>query len=424
MKILFVVPYVPSLVRIRPYFLIRSLSECGHQVTVMTLWSDEAERKDIARLEQICHEVKAVRLKRTRSIWNSLRAVASKAPLQSAYSWNPELAAQIRLATSPDRYGRLPYDVVHIEHLRGARYGLQLLPQTRTNGHKLTPPVVWDSVDCISHLFRQASKKSQSRSGRMITKFEVARTENYEAWLATQFDQILLTSPRDLEAFRQLLSSRSLLSQNAQFTVLPNGVDLDYFQPDQNQNREPFTLVISGKMSYHANSTMVLHLVQEILPRVWAKRPEVRLVIVGKDPGREILALNHQPRIEVTGTVEDLRPYLQRAAISVAPIAYGTGIQNKVLEAMACATPVITSPIAMPALQAKAGKDLLVAGEPEAFADAILSLLNDAAQREKIGASGRAYVTSQHNWKNIAAQLAITYQASIDRMRRRTTDYH
>jgi glycosyltransferase involved in cell wall biosynthesis len=165
-------------------------------------------------------------------------------------------------------------------------------------------------------------------------------------------------------------------------------------------------------MSYHANVTMVLYLVKEILPIVWAQRPEVKLIVAGKDPTREIAALADHPNITVTGTIADLRPYLQQAAIAVAPVRYGAGIQNKVLEAMACATPTITSAQAAGALSAEWGQQLLVADDAHSFAAAILQLLDDAPRRQKLGLSGRAYVEQYHHWGRIAQQLESIYWAA------------
>ena len=420
MNILFVVPYVPNLVRVRPYNLIRFLSEHGNRVTVVTLSSTDAEHEDIKRLRQICHDVRVIHMPRSRSFWNSFKALPTGEPLQSVYSWHPALADELQVALAESQNGRPLFDVVHVEHLRGVRYGLQLMTQGVNDYQQNGPPVVWDSVDCISLLFRQASRQSRSRTGRIMTKLELKRTEQYEAWLTTQFDNILLTSPRDEEAFLELLAKYETFSRRSKFTVLPNGVDLNYFQPDPMQVRDPCTAVVSGKMSYHANVTMVLHLVNNIMPLIWAKRPEFRLKIVGKDPSRELRALNQHPQIDVTGTVNDIRPYLRRATVALAPVTYSAGIQNKVLEAMACATPVVTSPMAVSALTAKVGRDLLTAQEPEDFANTVLNLLDNPAKCQSLGVNGRRYVETQHNWKNIAARLEFVYQDVIHHTQQKT----
>jgi glycosyltransferase involved in cell wall biosynthesis len=149
------------------------------------------------------------------------------------------------------------------------------------------------------------------------------------------------------------------------------------------------------------------------MPHVWAARPDVKLWIVGKDPTSEIAALAENPNVTVTGFVEDIRPYLQQATVAVAPLTYGAGVQNKVLEAMACATPVITTHQAISALQIEAGQDVLVADQPEQFAQTILNLLNTPQQQEQVGQAGYRYVHTQHHWPNIVARLENIYQNAI-----------
>jgi glycosyltransferase involved in cell wall biosynthesis len=225
-----------------------------------------------------------------------------------------------------------------------------------------------------------------------------------------QFERVLVTSPNDRQAFRDL---RPAQDGGDRIQVLPNGVDLEYFSPDPRIIRRPATLVVTGKMSYHANITMALTLAQEIMPRVWQSRPDVRLQVVGKDPPAQLLALNKDPRIEVTGTVPDLRPYLCQATLAVAPVPYGAGIQNKVLEAMACATPVVTSSKAIAALSATPDEDIFVADQPDEFARKIVDLLENRERRNRLGQAGREYVQRCHNWNTIVSNLAEIYRSAI-----------
>lgn len=405
MNILFVVPYTPNLIRTRPYNLIRALSQRGHAITLFTLYTNEQEKADLAQLGQELKHVVALPLSRWRSLWNSLGQLPGAEPLQSAYCWQPALAQQLTDLVAYAQNGRFSFDIIHVEHLRGVRYGLALRQALGT-----AVPLVWDSVDCISHLFRQASQQSSSLFGRVVTRLELPRTQAYEQQMAAQFDHLLLTSPADREALLNLLPADHATDH---ISVLPNGVDLDYFRPAAGSKRAPATIVISGKMSYHANITMVRHFVGQIMPHVWAQRPEVQLQIVGKDPDRQIQELASHSVITVTGTVPDIRPYLQQATVAVAPLTYGAGIQNKVLEAMACATPVITTPTVAAALTAVANRDFLIAQEPAGFAQKLLGLLDNPAQQRQLGQAGRRYVESHHNWQAIAVQLEAIYQQTI-----------
>ncbi len=170
-------------------------------------------------------------------------------------------------------------------------------------------------------------------------------------------------------------------------------------------------------MSYHANVTAALYLVEQVLPRVWAERPEVRVWLVGKDPPRQVqrLAADRGARVTLTGTVPDVRPYFRRAAVAVVPIPYGAGIQNKVLEAMASGTPVVATPQAVSALAVADGEQALVADGPEAFAAAVLRLLGDPALRTQLGQAGRRYVEQHHDWRSIVERLEEIYGEAIAR---------
>ena len=400
MKILFVVPYVPNLIRVRPYHWLTQLAARGHELTLATLVASEEDERDLERLRPLVKTVIAERLPRWRALGNSLVAAAGRGPLQAAYCWQPALAARLRAASASGEF-----DVAHVEHLRGARFGLELLKPAQ--GGQAGLPVVWDSVDCISLLFEQAARRSKRLFSRYLTRFELARTQAYEGWLVGQFQRVLVTSALDREALVGLSADAAV---GKRIEVLPNGVDLGYFTPPPAGSKaEPASLVISGKMSYHANVTMALHFAQDVMPLIWQRRPEVKLTLVGKDPTPELRALARDPRIEVTGTVEDIRPYLWRASVGVSPIVYGVGIQNKVLEAMACGLPVVCSPQAASALAVKPGEDLWIASQPGEYAEVILKLFDQPALRARLGQAGRAYVEKQHAWGSIAGQLENIY---------------
>ena len=401
MKIAYIVPYVPNLIRTRPYNLICNLAALGHEVTVFTLGHGAQDERDVETLHSKVAGVVYQEQPVWYSLWNSLLTVPSRRPLQTVYSWNPRLAEQlISLLSVPSAY-----DMVHVEHLRGAYYGQYIkskLPHV---------PVVWDSVDCISYLFEQASRHGSGGFGKFVTRFELGRTRWMEGKLVSEFDHVLVTSETDKKALLDLVPSGS---KPAPISVLPNGVDLDFFHPNLEVQRDEETLVFSGKMSYHANVSMVKFLVAEIMPRLWAKRPKVRLVIVGKDPTADVRALGTDPRITVTGTVDDIRPYLWKATVAVVPLVYGAGIQNKILEAMACGTPVVTTSKTLSSLGVTPGEELMVADGADAFAQFVLNLFDDQVLRSRVGSSGADYVQVKHSWRAIAERLLLDYSAAFE----------
>ncbi len=424
MRILFIVPYTPNPIRVRPYEFVRALLRRGHAVTLATLWTSPAEQDDLNRLAQMGAHVLSESMPAWQSARNSLAALPASTPLQAVYSWQPALYRTLRTLVQEQQF-----DAIHVEHLRGSRYGLELLDHLRLSPTR--PPVVWDSVDCISHLFAQASAQSRSTKGKLMTRFELPRTQRYEARLIRTFDHTVVTSTIDRAALLELarqhgdkdgqLGSGAGPDVAAKVDVVPNGVDLEHFSYCGPEQRHPNRIVFSGKMSYHANVTAALHLVDEIMPLVWAQRPDAEVWLVGKDPAPELRALAEKypgtsgtigatgGRVVVTGEVPAMQDYIQSAAVAVAPLLYGAGIQNKVLEAMACGAPVIASPQASQSLAAIPGQDFLLASGPPEFAGAILALLGSADLRAELGRAGRRFVETNHSWGSAVAQLEDIY---------------
>ena len=403
MQILYIVPYVPTLIRTRPYNLIHHLAQT-HDVTVVTAWSNTQEQAAIRDLQAVC-AVRAARLTRWQSLRNVVRHLPTRIPLQAYYCWTKAVADQIDALIAEGKR----FDAVHVEHLRGVPYGLHWQSIVESYPHLQNVPVVWDSVDCISYLFRQAAAHGGDGFGRFATRFDLKRTERFEANMVQTFDHTVVTSQLDKDALIELGEAVGV-SYADRISVISNGVDLDYFTPDSSIERNPATLVVTGKMSYHANIAMVTTLVDHIMPLVWQHRPDARLQIVGKDPPRQLQAFDTHPQIEVTGIVPDVRDYLQKATIAVAPVQYGAGIQNKVLEAMACATPTVASQKAVAAIAVQSGHDLLVGDTHIHIANHICTLLNNPQHAQQLGQAGRCYVEQHHDWRGCARRLSEVYE--------------
>lgn len=438
MQILYLVPYVPTPIRVRPYSLLRTLARKDHRITLATLWENSEELAWLEQLRANNIQVMAHHLERWRTISNVTSAIASADPLQSRYAWQPQLAAQLA-----NWLRHNPVDVIHVEHLRGAKYGRFLQGQLAQYG--LRTPIVWDSVDCISYLFRQAAGQSRNVRTRLMAWFELARTMHFEATVVNSFDRVLVTSAVDRTELLALQSEHqssaesnlpargrssgaaaSRVQTRPNIQIVPNGVDLNYFS-FQCEARLPNMLVFTGKMSYHANVAAAEHLAREIMPIIWQSRPEMQLWIVGKDPAPTVRALatvdfagqetdrlfhpDQWPKrsVIVTGTVADIRPYLWRAGIVVAPILYGAGVQNKVLEAMACGAPVVASSRAVAALRAEAGEQLMAADKTHEFAEIVLRLAENEAQRQALARAARRYVEASHSWNSAVSVLEGIY---------------
>ena len=400
MNLLFVAPYTPTLIRVRPYNFIRALARRGHRVTLATLFENDAEARALDDVRNWGVEVLARPLTRGQKLRNALNALPRRDPVQASFCHQPELAEAVRQHV---RSGAV--DAVHVEHLRGSGYALAARDAVAATASARKIPVVWDSVDSITYLFEQSARQSGSPSKRLMTQIDLARTRRYEGWLIGQFDHTVVTSRIDRDALLKIARVRP-----SPITVVSNGVDLETFTPGD-ATRDADTLIFSGKMSYHANITAVLHLVRDIMPAVWAKRPAVRLTIAGKDPSPEVRALarTHPGRVLVTGSVPDLAAFLRKTSVAVVPIVYGAGVQNKVLEAMATCTPVVASQTAVAALDESVSQAIRIARDDSAFAAHVLSLLESEAARRLYGAAGRAFVERHHAWDASAGALETLY---------------
>ena len=398
MRVLFVTPYVPSRIRIRPLMFLRELAR-RHEVSVLTLWATARERQDLSELMALYPAV-GVHLSSRQVLRNCLRALATGTPLQGAYGYSPELSGLVQAAVGssagPDVSGSLalrgPFDLVHVEHLRAAYLGA-VIPAS--------VPKVVDAVDCISLLLARTRAHSHSPKQRLLAAFELPRMRRYEPQALGRFDGVTATSPVDAAALRAL-------DPRLAPTVITNGVDI----PGSTRveaARDPDVIVFAGKMSYHANATAACYFARQVLPIIQAQRPRASFHIVGSDPPREVRALSKQPGVVVTGYVADVTSHVRQATVAVAPMLVKVGVQNKVLEAMAVGTPIVATPAGVEGLGARPGEDLLVGSDPAELADRVLSVLGQAELRDRLAAAGRIYVDRYHRWEAIARSLEDVY---------------
>jgi glycosyltransferase involved in cell wall biosynthesis len=195
-------------------------------------------------------------------------------------------------------------------------------------------------------------------------------------------------------------------------SVVHNGVDSEYFAPMPGLE-EPATLVFEGAMSFGPNRAAAVWFCSHVLPLVLAAEPRARLLIVGRDPAPDVQALAG-PAVEVTGFVDDVRPYLARGAVFVAPLVSGAGIKNKILQAWAMARAVVGTTLATGGLRVEPGVNALVADRPEDFCAACVRLFADPRERAALGAAGRATVVEHYSWEAKSREL----EAALERAAR------
>lgn len=390
MKILYLVPHVPHPTKVRSYLQLRGLVEAGHQVTVATLARTPKDRAQVQRLEAMGIPVLSVSLSRFQMLANAGRAFLRGQPLQARLLWSGALMAQIQ-----QRLLAHPVDMIHVEHLRMAAYGLRLLDQG---------PVVWDAVDSLTSLFQQATLASRSGVWKLLGRLEAPRLSRYEPWLTTRFPATLVISSRDKAIFQDASPVPERIH------LAPFGTPVtDPLPPAQ---RAANRLVLTGSMNYHPNVASAHYFVREILPLVWRTHPDVQVQLVGANPLPSIQQLASE-RIEVTGFVESVTDYLRQATLALAPVTYGSGIQIKVIEALLTETPLVATSMATRGLELVHGRHALLADTPEDFAAAIDTLLSDPALRARLAAEGRRFVEENHDLRHTTANLIGIYEGVL-----------
>jgi polysaccharide biosynthesis protein PslH len=225
---------------------------------------------------------------------------------------------------------------------------------------------------------------------------QAKRMYEYERRVSLLAGEIVAVSATDAAAMRQLFGVKRV-------SEIPTGVNIDYFQPPQTPPAEGADLVFVGSMDWLPNVDGVLHFAREILPLIRRRRPDCSLAIVGRTPPPKVAELGERdPKIRVTGTVPDIRPYLWGSAVSVVPLRIGGGTRLKIYEAMAARIPVVSTTVGAEGLAIHPPDDIRIADAPEDFADRCLELLDDAEDRRHVAAAAWEMVNANFSWEQVA----------------------
>lgn len=259
-------------------------------------------------------------------------------------------------------------------------------------------PILLDFIDVDSEKWIQYAQYSKGVLKRLY-QLEAARLRIFEKKVSLKANHVFLSTPQEVSLFKYQTGLKNVSS-------LINGVDHDYFHPPQEDRK--LDIVFAGVMNYFPNVDGALFFYEKIWPLLRIKKFDIRWVLLGSNPSSKLKCLSQQNGIEITGTVEDIRPYLWRASVSVVPLRIARGLQNKILEAMAAGVPVVCTPQAFEGLSAVPGKHLFVEGRPEAFAERVLELLNDAELASNMRNAAYEYVKEHHDWeRNLKVLLEV-----------------
>jgi sugar transferase (PEP-CTERM/EpsH1 system associated) len=380
------IPYPPNKGdKIRSWNELRYLA-ARHRVH-LGCFADQPE--DLAHVDSLRRSVaslEVVPLVPRRARLASLTALAAGQPLSVRYFASERLRAWVQRLAGAER---LDAAFVFSSPMAAYVWDLDL-------------PRVMDFCDVDSDKWRQYAGRAPLPM-RPLYALEGRRLRAYEAKILERFDAATLVTERERELWRDLPEAL-----RAKVHVVPNGVDLEYFEPGATPGdvrREPQSLVFTGAMDYYANVDAVVHFVEHVLPLVHEELPDVRFYIVGSRPAPEVQALARRPGVVVTGFVDDIRVWYARAALCVVPLRIARGIQNKVLEAMAMGRPVLASSPAWDGLRARRGEEIEVADAPAEVAAQVVALLRDPRRAEALGAAGRSFVEREYVWDRAMGRL-------------------
>lgn len=387
MKILYVTPNVPSPIRPRPLQLIKHLG-VNHEVHVVCLVNGSHERQALSEFQSTCASVTPVIHHRWQGVLNCLRALPTSRPLRIAYFTNHQMTTVVEHLLRTVRF-----DLVHIEHWKVAVSVAGVLGFT---------PSVFDAVDCVSLLLERQEGIMRPGWRRRLTTMERRRTELEEAALLNSFTRVVAIAEADCLKLRQL--------GDREVSVVPNGVDTEQFRP--RAERDGNSIVFAAKLDYFPNARGAEYLVREVMPLVWSRCPDARLAIVGSAPPRHVRALASDGRVKVTGFVPNIGDYLSAAAVVAVPILAKAGMQNKLLEALACGAPTVASTMAVAGLDVQPGEDLMVASDAREFAFAICDLLESPSLRKKLSTAGPT-VARRYSWEVAVQRLEAVYGLAV-----------
>ncbi len=363
--------------KLRAFHQIKELSH-HHEIILCAVSDEKVEQSSIDILSKFCSDIEVIRLPKWKIYWNLLfQLLFTNKSLQVAYFYNKSAQKKINkiiLKHQPDH--------IYCQLIRVTEY-------VRDSKIKKT-------LDYMDALARGMERRVEDAPFylKWFLKTETTRLKRYEHFIFEDFDKHVIISEQD----RKLIVNVN----NDDVVVVPNGVDYDTYK--HNELNKEYDLIFTGNMAYPPNVDSVVYLVNNVMPLVWKERPTITLVIVGAQPSSKVLKLKSD-RVIVTGWVEHIAEYYSKSKIFIAPMQIGTGLQNKLLEAMAMKLPCITSELANNALGATHDKNILIGNSEKDYTHHIIKLIENTNLQKEIGQKGYEFVKENYTWEGSTSIL-------------------
>jgi sugar transferase (PEP-CTERM/EpsH1 system associated) len=363
--------------KLRAYHQIKELSK-KNEIILCALSDTKVPQSSIDELNKYCSSIEVIRLYKLKIYWNLLMQLLFSAnSLQVSYFYNKK--AQQKIDSLLERYKP---DHIYCQLIRVTEY-------VRKSKIKKT-------LDYMDALARGMERRIENAPFYLkpFLKLETTRLKRYEHFIFNDFDHSTIISQQDRDLIVNI--------KNDTIEIVKNGVDYSMFKHRIEEKK--YDLIFTGNMAYPPNIDCAVFLVNEVMPKVWGTHPAVKLAIVGATPDSRVLALKNE-KVIVTGWVEDISEYYAASKIFVAPMQIGTGLQNKLLEAMAMKLPCVTSSLANNALGAEHNKSALIGENSNDYAKYIVSLIENKDLCDSVAESGFNFVKQNYTWEGTTAIL-------------------
>jgi sugar transferase (PEP-CTERM/EpsH1 system associated) len=369
--------------KIRSYHLLRELAR-RHQVTLFTFYGAHAGDVHADLKNQFASvECCPIELPPARSLREAIayaRSLLSPLPYSIVKYYRPGIAKRVRQLVEEESYDTIVCDFA----VAGS-----VIPWDAS-----CPKILFThNVEAL--IWKRHFQVAPDPLWKALCWREYRAMERAERKYLSLASHVLTVSEFDRKVFSHILDPGKI-------TVIPTGVDVDFFRPVGGQE-EPASLVFTGSMDWMPNEDGVFYFASEVLPRIRQQIPEVMLWVVGRRPSARLreLALREQG-IRVTGAVEDIRPFVHRGAVYVVPLRVGSGTRLKIFEAMAMGKAVVSTVVGAEGLPVENGENILLADKPDEFGDLVLELLSNAQRRARLGRAARALVEERYSWASAA----------------------
>lgn len=387
------VPYPPREGhQLRTFHLLRALASC-HRVHLLSCLRPDDALDETGPLREMLAGFETFTVPATQSRWNLMRTLVASLGSSQPFVANKYGIPELRTRIADIIAG---FDLLHVDMLPLMTYA-DLAPSPL--------PVVLNAHNVERLLLERRVEIERNPLARAFLRTQLPRLGAFERAACRRVDAVLACSQADAEQLRALAPSTPV-------HVVPNGVDLTFNRPDAGAPREAAQLVFVGQMGWFPNRDGMEWFLSEILPRIAAKRSDVRMVMVGAADGFKVPD-NVAANVHVAGFVDDVRPYIENSAVYVVPLRTGSGTRLKILEAMALGKAIVTTTAGAEGISLEHGVDALFADRPEAFADAVLGLLSNPAEIRRLGTNARGVAELHYGWEAIGKTMLGHYQTLL-----------